>query len=112
MMRYLALVLALILADLPHNAAKAKDQLVIGITQFPSTFHPNIDSMLAKSYILAMTRRPFTVYDVNWRTICLLCTKRKCLVIIGKTEMIKHHFLSNIVGSGILQDFQLRIEQI
>jgi len=31
--------------------------------------------MLAKSYILAMTRRPFTVYDVNWRTICLLCTK-------------------------------------
>ena len=39
----------------------ARDQLVIGITQFPSTFHPNIDAMLAKSYVLGMTRRPFTV---------------------------------------------------
>jgi peptide/nickel transport system substrate-binding protein len=75
MMRYLALVFMLILTALPHTVAKAKDQLVIGITQFPSTFHPNIDSMLAKTYILAMTRRPFTVYDVNWKNICLLCTK-------------------------------------
>ena len=75
MMRYLALVFMLILTALPHAVAKAKDQLVIGITQFPSTFHPNIDSMLAKTYILAMTRRPFTVYDVNWKNICLLCTK-------------------------------------
>ena len=75
MMRYLAVVFILIFTALHHTAAKAKDQLVIGITQFPSTFHPNIDSMLAKSYILAMTRRPFTVYDVNWKNICLLCTK-------------------------------------
>merc|ERR1712093_511382 len=30
--------------------------------------------MLAKSYILAMTRRPFTIYDVNWKNICVLCT--------------------------------------
>ena len=75
MMRYRALVFALILTTLLHAVAKAKEQLVIGINQFPSTFHPNIDSMLAKSYILAMTRRPFTVYDVNWKNICLLCTK-------------------------------------
>jgi len=74
-MRYRALVFALILTTLLHAVAKAKEQLVIGINQFPSTFHPNIDSMLAKSYILAMTRRPFTVYDVNWKNICLLCTK-------------------------------------
>ena len=53
--------------------ARAKDHLVIGITQFPSTFHPNIDSMLAKTYILAMTRRPFTIYDAEWKNICLLC---------------------------------------
>jgi len=74
-MRYRALVFALILTTLLHAVAKAKEQLVIRINQFPSTFHPNIDSMLAKSYILAMTRRPFTVYDVNWKNICLLCTK-------------------------------------
>ncbi|MEX2449768.1 MAG: peptide ABC transporter substrate-binding protein [Rhodospirillales bacterium] len=57
----------------PRNAPGP--ELVIGLTQFPSTFHPNIDSMLAKSYILAMVRRPFTVYDHNWKLMCMLCTK-------------------------------------
>ncbi|MBT4699937.1 MAG: peptide ABC transporter substrate-binding protein, partial [Rhodospirillaceae bacterium] len=57
------------------NAADKKDELTIGITQFPSTFHPNIDSMMAKTYILSMTRRPFTAYDKNWKLVCLLCTK-------------------------------------
>ncbi len=51
------------------------EELSIGLTQFPSTLHPNIDSMLAKSYILAMTRRPFTVFDHKWKLICMLCTK-------------------------------------
>jgi peptide/nickel transport system substrate-binding protein len=50
-------------------------ELSIGLTQFPATFHPNIDSMLAKSYILAMVRRPFTIYDHNWKLICMLCTQ-------------------------------------
>ena len=53
----------------------AEQELVIGITQFPSTFHPMIDSMLAKSYILAMTRRSITIYDENWELECLLCTE-------------------------------------
>ena len=53
----------------------SKDKLVIGITQFPSTFHSNIDSMAAKSYIHAMTARPFTVFDKDWKLICMLCTK-------------------------------------
>ncbi|MDX9860926.1 MAG: peptide ABC transporter substrate-binding protein [Rhodospirillales bacterium] len=56
-------------------AQAAKDELVIGITQFPSTFHPSIDSMAAKSYVLAMTRRPFTTYDADWKLVCMLCTK-------------------------------------
>jgi len=56
-------------------AYAAKDELVIGITQFPSTFHPNIDAMLAKSYVLAMTQRPFTVYDKDWKLVCLLCVE-------------------------------------
>ena len=54
---------------------KTKDELVIGISQFPGNFNPNIDSMLAKSYILAMARRPFTVYDKDWQLICMLCTE-------------------------------------
>ncbi len=59
----------------PTPAAAAREQLVIGMTQFPSTLNPNIDSMAAKSYVLAMTGRPFTVYDAEWRLVCLLCTE-------------------------------------
>ena len=55
--------------------AQLKETLVIGITQFPATFHPNYDSMTAKYYVLAMTMRPFTVYDKNWNLVCLLCTE-------------------------------------
>jgi peptide/nickel transport system substrate-binding protein len=53
----------------------AKDELVIGISQFPSNFNPNIDSMMAKTYLLGMARRPFTVYDADWKLICMLCTE-------------------------------------
>lgn len=55
------------------TGATAKDNLVIGITQYPSTFHPNIDSMLAKSYVHGLTRRPITVINAEWDTVCLLC---------------------------------------
>jgi peptide/nickel transport system substrate-binding protein len=55
--------------------ASAKDDLVIGITQFPSTFHPSIDAMVAKSFILAMAQRPFTAYDKDWTLVCMLCTE-------------------------------------
>ncbi len=58
-----------------HTPGFAKDTLTIGLTQFPSTFHPNIDSMLAKTYILSATRRPFTIFDPAWNLTCLLCTK-------------------------------------
>ena len=49
--------------------------LVIGITQFPSTLHPLIDSMLAKSYVLGLARRPMMVYDHDWKHACMLCTE-------------------------------------
>lgn len=55
------------------QARAARDSLTIGITQFPSTFHPSIDSMMAKSYILGMTRRPFTTFDADWNLVCMLC---------------------------------------
>lgn len=57
------------------TAARAKDELVIGITQFPSTFNPNIDAMAAKSYVLAMARRPLVTYDHAWKVACMLCTE-------------------------------------
>ena len=59
----------------PQLIRAADDELVIGITQFPSSFHPTINTMMAKTYILSMTRRPFTAYDKNWQLVCMLCTK-------------------------------------
>ncbi|MSP80213.1 MAG: peptide ABC transporter substrate-binding protein [Rhodospirillales bacterium] len=53
----------------------AKEELVIGTTQFPSTFHPSIDSMLAKTYILAMARRPLTMHDARWELGCMICVQ-------------------------------------
>jgi peptide/nickel transport system substrate-binding protein len=79
MRRLLALVLtlaAVVATAVPGVArAEARDELVIGITQFPSTLHPNIDSMAAKSYVLGMTQRPFTAYDQDWQLVCFLCTE-------------------------------------
>ena len=74
MIRRLGLHLGLAVLLLANPAAAARDQLTIGITQFPSTFNPYIDAMLAKSYILAMTRRPLSAYDPEWRLVCLVCT--------------------------------------
>jgi len=55
--------------------AQAKDDLIVGTTQYPSTLHPMFDSMLAKSIILAAARRPFTAFDPEWKEICLLCVQ-------------------------------------
>lgn len=65
------LVLALLLAGPAH--AQPRDQLSIGITQYPSTFHPSIENMVAKSYVLGFVRRPVTAYDAAWNLVCLLC---------------------------------------
>jgi peptide/nickel transport system substrate-binding protein len=50
-------------------------ELKIGLSQFPSTLNPQIDSMLAKSYVLAMTQRPITAYDQDWKLVCMLCVE-------------------------------------
>ncbi len=54
---------------------QARDTLTIGITQFPSTLHPNIDNMAAKSYVLGFARRPLTAYGPDWALTCLLCDR-------------------------------------
>ncbi len=67
------ILFALAIAAQSLGDAAAKDTLTIGTTQFPSTFPPDIDSMLAKSYILGLTRRPLTMHDANWKLGCMLC---------------------------------------
>ena len=64
-----------LLAGLVGAAPALARDLVIGITQFPSNLHPNIDSMLTKSYVLGLTQRPFTAFDQDWQLVCLLCTE-------------------------------------
>ena len=67
--------LLLVSTGAPGAARAAKEELIIGITQFPDTLNPIINAMLAKSYVLAMVRRPFTTYDQNWELVCMLCTE-------------------------------------
>lgn len=67
--------LLILIAMLVANPAAAKDTLVIGISQFPNNFNPLIDSMLAKSYILAFARRRVTIYDADWKLTCMLCSE-------------------------------------
>ncbi len=74
--RHRVLWLALTLGcALGTPAAADRDGLTIGIIQFPATLNPNIDVMAAKSYVLGMALRPFTVYDAEWKLVCLLCTQ-------------------------------------
>ncbi|MBF0304060.1 MAG: peptide ABC transporter substrate-binding protein [Alphaproteobacteria bacterium] len=76
----------------------AKDELVIGITQFPSTLHPSIDSMMAKSYVLGMARRPFTAHDAQWRLVCMLCVELPTL----------ENGLAKIEGKGIALTYAIQ----
>jgi len=75
MPRLIPLLLSLALCLTASLPARAKDELVIGITQFPSTLHPNLDSMMAKTYVMAMTARPLTVFDAQWQVVCMLCER-------------------------------------
>ena len=56
------------------GAVQAKDTLVIGAAQFPSTLNPNIDPEVIKSYALAFVDRTVTAFDKDWKPVCLLCT--------------------------------------
>ena len=56
-------------------AALAKDDLVIGVAQFPSSLHPDIDAEVIKGYVLGFTTRAITAYDKDWKNSCLLCTE-------------------------------------
>ena len=72
MSRFVLLAALVLLAAAP---AAAREVLRIGVSQFPSTLHPSIDSMLAKTYVHGMTLRPFTTFDPDWELGCLLCTE-------------------------------------
>ena len=71
-MRLRAAWLALLLVAHP---AWARDQLVIGLASFPSSFHPEVNPEAVKSYIESFALRSVTVYDKDWKLVCQLCTE-------------------------------------
>jgi peptide/nickel transport system substrate-binding protein len=72
---YIAAAVASLALSAAGRPAIARDQLTIGISQYPSTLNPLIEAMAAKSYVLGMTNRPFTTFDKDWKLVCLLCTE-------------------------------------
>jgi len=77
MRRALCFFLGLLLCVANHARSEPRpaDQLSIGVTQYPSTLNPLIDEMVAKSYVLAMSRRPLTTFDADWQLVCMLCVR-------------------------------------
>jgi peptide/nickel transport system substrate-binding protein len=69
----LILLAFLLLASLPAWARPG--DLVIGMSQFPSSLHADIDSEVVKSYVLGFVVRHITAYDKDWHNSCLLCTE-------------------------------------
>ncbi|HEX3346620.1 MAG TPA: peptide ABC transporter substrate-binding protein [Acetobacteraceae bacterium] len=57
----------------PH--ALAKDDLVIGVAQFPSSLHPDIDAEVIKAYVIDFALRQITAFDPEWENSCLMCTE-------------------------------------
>ena len=71
---WLAILLIPFAAVVPADAAD-HDELTIGVVQFPVMLNPDIEAVAAKSYVLGFTTRPFTVFDADWKVVCLLCTE-------------------------------------
>jgi peptide/nickel transport system substrate-binding protein len=64
-----------LLLSVASARAATHDTLTIGIAQFPSSLHPNIDPEVVKGYALGFAIRPITAFDKNWKNTCLLCTE-------------------------------------
>ncbi len=58
-------------AAIPAHAAK--DELVIGIIQFPSNMNPNSEPVTSRTYALNMAYRNLTAFDDTWKNTCLVC---------------------------------------
>ncbi len=70
---------------LPPAAARAKDDLIIGVAQFPSSLNPFIDPEVVKQYAIDFATRPLTSFDKDWKLVCLLCTELPTVANGGAT---------------------------
>ncbi len=73
-----AILFAACLVTAAANGERAPgqhDTLTIGIAQFPSSLHPDIDPEVVRSYAMGFVIRPITAFDAKWQNTCLLCTE-------------------------------------
>ena len=56
-------------------ALAAHDTLTIGIAQFPSSLHPDIDAEVVKKYADGFVIRQITAFNKDWKNSCLICTE-------------------------------------
>ena len=73
----------------PTSNQENNKTLRIGLSQYPSTLHPTIETMVAKFYALGMLTRSVTTFDPDWKLICNLCvtlpTMENGLAVLEKT---------------------------
>ena len=72
-LRFLGCFVALLLA-MP-NEVQARDTLTIGLSSFPTQFHPYADPEAVTAYIEGFALRPVTAFDASWHNTCLLCAE-------------------------------------
>ncbi|OYU75524.1 MAG: peptide ABC transporter, partial [Alphaproteobacteria bacterium PA3] len=56
-------------------AQAPKDTLVIGMSQYPSSLHPAIESTVAKVYAMRLGYRPIAGFNDDKKMECFLCTE-------------------------------------
>ena len=74
-MRFRAALVLLLALSGAARAQATHDTLTIGMAQFPSSLHPDIDPEVVKSYVMGFVVRPITAFDKDWHNSCLLCTE-------------------------------------
>jgi peptide/nickel transport system substrate-binding protein len=55
--------------------AQPREQITIGMSEFPADMHPFITNLLVRNYVLGAARRAVFRYDDKGQVICQLCTE-------------------------------------
>ena len=96
-------VTALLATATPPAAAQPREQLTIGMSEFPADMHPFITNLLVRNYVLGAARRNVFRFDATGQVMCQLCTEVPS-VANGRAKLV-----TNPDGSpGMEVDFTLR----
>ena len=57
------------------RAQASKDTLVVGMSQYPASLHPGIESTVAKTLVTRFGYRTISAYNSDRKMQCYLCTE-------------------------------------